>query len=167
MLRHIRSPSAAVAAATTVLLLAIALPRVSGAGLAANNTKSILYIKSTLNVRTGCTSVLHAACLLTGISQHAPAFCNLRWSDVLVLTISCPHADGANSCVGSPGEQEVQRCAQACTGSMPPVLVTSCMHHACVVIRTPFWALQWANNNSYTPVVRSALAGIDVIMSTA
>lgn len=52
MQRHVKCPAAAIAAAATFLLLASALPLVSGAGLAANNTKSILYLKSTLNVRS-------------------------------------------------------------------------------------------------------------------
>jgi hypothetical protein len=64
MQRHIRRLSAAIAAASTLLLLAGALPGVSGAGLAANNTKSILYLKSTLNVRCGCA--LHLARLTVG-----------------------------------------------------------------------------------------------------
>ena len=63
MQRHIQCPGAAIAAAATFLLLASALPRVNGAGLAANNTKSILYLKSTLNVRNRHT--LGACCLPT------------------------------------------------------------------------------------------------------
>jgi hypothetical protein len=66
------SHGTAVAAAATLVLLVSVVPGASGAGLAANNTKSILYLKSTLNVSTGRPRV--PCCTPADGRPAAPAF---------------------------------------------------------------------------------------------